>query len=714
MIKNVLNWWVITVVGLLALLNPTTGSAQENHPGNITDTDFDRLLVQAIEHHRGHTGEKFTYQEIDRIVGDEAIIVYVERKALDTETVLPGKVDIIIALRESESWNILFPGDQNYQRAFNDLSSEVAEQIDISAFEALGSPEVTADLVLTDYRLPWTHSHWATVTRSFNVHGTGQIDFVIDAGNKNVVAAKSGTIIYVNDSHTINTYSSGAWWYWNTVVIRHDTNEFTTYAHLSYNSVPTWIKSQCSSDYGSQNCAVPISAGQVIGVEGNTGVSSASHLHLTGGQIFIVDTTHTDTQDEDGDGNRSEIVPTGYGWNLHNFAFVGYTIAEVASWPNGYRLQAVHNTPPTPTPTPTPTDTTPPTTSILLAGTVGTNGWYTSNVQVTLSANEPTNWTRYRLNGGGWQTYSVPLTVSSQGRTTLEYYSQDVRGNTEAIKSTPINLDRTPPSVTNFVINEGAATSYNRTALLTSNASDSHSGLAQMCASYNQLEWECQSYQAEAPFALPLADQETVIVYFYVTDQAGHRSALTSDSIVLDLYPPMPHSAAYRICQDTFSAAGRQGLSSSRYNVTSTLGQPIVGQNGASSHYRLLSGFLTNQVGCLPIERTTFGYKLVQSILAAGGNVRVSGRYRVGDTIGEPVVNPLTLTTVTMQGSNFQVTSGFWPNVPFGNPVPSATPTATLPPSGTVTATPGASPIPSATGTPASHNTPLYLPLVFD
>ena len=134
------------------------------------------------------------------------------------------------------------------------------------------------------YQFPWDDGTWATVTRSYNVHGTGRIDF--DLSGRDVAAAKDGMIVYANDSHSTNAYASAAWWYWNTVVIQHADHEFSLYGHLAQTSIPQWIKDGCTTDLSVSNCAVPVKAGQIIAQEGSTGYSSNPHLHLEFGQAF--------------------------------------------------------------------------------------------------------------------------------------------------------------------------------------------------------------------------------------------------------------------------------------------------------------------------------------------------------------------------------------------------------------------------------------------
>ena len=100
----------------------------------------------------------------------------------------------------------------------------------------------------------------------------------------------------------------------------------------------------------------------------------------------------------------------------------------------------------------TPADQTPPTTTISLSGTPGTNGWYASNVEVTFSATDNVGgvgvWkTEYSLDGGfNWITYTSPFTISNESaNNTVQYRSQDYVNNLESTHTQSIKLDKTPP-----------------------------------------------------------------------------------------------------------------------------------------------------------------------------------------------------------------------------------------------------------------------------
>ncbi|MCD6330680.1 MAG: PKD domain-containing protein, partial [Thermoplasmata archaeon] len=81
----------------------------------------------------------------------------------------------------------------------------------------------------------------------------------------------------------------------------------------------------------------------------------------------------------------------------------------------------------------------------------GENGWYISSVNVSLYATDPDGdailYTKYRIDGGSWITYTGTFTISSDGEHLVEFYSEDDRGAVEDIKNITVKIDKTEPSV---------------------------------------------------------------------------------------------------------------------------------------------------------------------------------------------------------------------------------------------------------------------------
>lgn len=97
-----------------------------------------------------------------------------------------------------------------------------------------------------------------------------------------------------------------------------------------------------------------------------------------------------------------------------------------------------------------PSDSVAPTTTIILKGTLGQNGWYISDVTVTLSATDTGSGvarTEYSLNGITWSTYSEPFTISDEGVSAVYYRSVDNAGNIEVAKQADIKIDKSIPFI---------------------------------------------------------------------------------------------------------------------------------------------------------------------------------------------------------------------------------------------------------------------------
>jgi hypothetical protein len=79
----------------------------------------------------------------------------------------------------------------------------------------------------------------------------------------------------------------------------------------------------------------------------------------------------------------------------------------------------------------------------------GENDWYVSNVNLTFDATDYSGVidTYYRINGGEWEIYESPFTISEDGEYKIDYYSYDYVGNFEEIKSSTLKIDQTKPDI---------------------------------------------------------------------------------------------------------------------------------------------------------------------------------------------------------------------------------------------------------------------------
>jgi hypothetical protein len=128
-------------------------------------------------------------------------------------------------------------------------------------------------------------------------------------------------------------------------------------------------------------------------------------------------------------------------------------------------------------------DEIPPETAIILNGTGGLNGWYISDVQVTLTATDNVGGagvknTEYSLDSTNWNLYTVPFAIINEGTNSVYYRSTDNAGNVEPIKNQTIKIDKTTPTITGTPTTSPNANGwYNNDVIVHFTASDAVSGV---------------------------------------------------------------------------------------------------------------------------------------------------------------------------------------------------------------------------------------------
>jgi hypothetical protein len=175
-----------------------------------------------------------------------------------------------------------------------------------------------------------------------------------------------------------------------------------------------------------------------------------------------------------------------------------------------------------------------PVTTLSLAGTLGSNGWYVSDLTVTLSAADGTGGVdtiSYRLDGGAWATYAGPF-VLTDGAHTLEYYATDIAGNVEPGHSRLLSVDTTVPQSTAGIAGTlGENGWYVSGVTVTLAASDATSGIATISYRVDNGSW--QSYTA--PFQLGDGHH---FVQYVATDHAGLTSSIGAFTAAIDTTAP--------------------------------------------------------------------------------------------------------------------------------------------------------------------------------
>lgn len=174
-------------------------------------------------------------------------------------------------------------------------------------------------------------------------------------------------------------------------------------------------------------------------------------------------------------------------------------------------------------------DLNPPNTTCTLSGTKGKNGWNTSDVTVTLNATDGNgigvNYIWLSADQESWSKFTSPFVynITSDGITTIYYYAEDRLGHVEAMKSTTIKVDKTPPALipyTSIAVNSEGW--YNANLTVYANATDHMSGIANVTPISTIITREGQSNSA----------------YFKAIDNAGNTAEKSVTGINLDRTTP--------------------------------------------------------------------------------------------------------------------------------------------------------------------------------
>jgi murein DD-endopeptidase MepM/ murein hydrolase activator NlpD len=262
--------------------------------------------------------------------------------------------------------------------------------------------------------------------------------------------------------------------------------------------------------------------------------------------------------------------------------------------------------------------------------------------------------------------------------------------------------DGVSPTVT-LQINNGAETVNQVDVTLDLSTGDTGSGVDKVCVSNSTndcTDW--QPYADTIRWTIPTLNRREHTIYVWVRDKAGNEAS-ASDTITLELYPPKPHSASYRICDDVIDVGGGTGLTSTTYSLVSAIGQTWAtgAEANASDTFGGRSGFLSSITGCLPITyAVTSNYTVTQWVIASGGNLRGSASYRLGDTTGQPAASDTNAFTST----SYTLSSGFWAQVTGTVPPTSTTAPPPILPTPTPSPTPGPTPTPQPGGFGVSIN----------
>jgi outer membrane protein assembly factor BamB len=302
-----------------------------------------------------------------------------------------------------------------------------------------------------------------------------------------------------------------------------------------------------------------------------------------------------------------------------------------------------------------------PSTQLATAGTAGTNGWYRSSVQVSLTPTDIRSGvanTYYSVDGGATQAYTGTFTVSGDAQHSVSFWSVDRVGNTEARRSAAINIDATSPTRHSaLVLGPPGNNSYFRGAVQMSlGTTDDLSGVASI---YYRIDGGAtQTYSG----AFTISGDGVHPVEFWSVDVAGNNSNSNTSMIRIDATAPQTQAAAS-------GTTGANGWYRSPVQVALSAADNLSGI--ANSYYSIDGGATQTYAGAFTVSNAGAHTILFWSQDQAN-NTEAQSSLSFAVDAGAPLINIAaspssapkrsTALNVTISGSITDMPSGVQPN----------------------------------------------------
>jgi hypothetical protein len=170
-----------------------------------------------------------------------------------------------------------------------------------------------------------------------------------------------------------------------------------------------------------------------------------------------------------------------------------------------------------------------------MEGTMGSNSWYTTLVNVTLTPTDGgcgVDEAYFRINSGSWTLYTGKIQFIADGVFNIDYYSIDTLGHTEMTNSIEVKIDTVAPSSEAITSETASGGWYNTDVSLTLSSTDGTSGLDEIFYRIDGGSWTVYTT------AIAFTTEGTFTLEFYGEDNAGNDEPSETRTIQLDKTGP--------------------------------------------------------------------------------------------------------------------------------------------------------------------------------
>ncbi len=183
-----------------------------------------------------------------------------------------------------------------------------------------------------------------------------------------------------------------------------------------------------------------------------------------------------------------------------------------------------------------------PETTANVSGILGNNDWYTTDAEITLTAQDNIDGTgvlkiEYSWDGGTvWNEYSAPMVLNTDGVKTLSYRATDKAKNIETTKTLEIKSDKTAPGTDitlSGTLGPSSWYSSNVSVVLNSLDASGGSGIEKIEYSFDNLNWNIYSS------VFTVSEEGETTIYYRGFDIAGNSETTKQKTVGIDRLNPL-------------------------------------------------------------------------------------------------------------------------------------------------------------------------------